>query len=586
MNFRKSLRFKILFAVVIVIIPLAGSLFYLNLYAMNVVRDQVSKNYSNLLSQYVRQTDNRLKETSTYLIQLGRDSDLSILNSFPYKSDEYVLTRQRIYNRLSIDLNYYNLVTGFFLYSRQGGEADDLIVTTQSEYLERYDMIREKLPMLMQTYSRFSDQWMTWPTGNGYVIGKLEPLSSQLYIGTWIDLESLAEPLYSWDVGEGGTAEIISDEGISVTKTAMFPEMLTQLGGQTTDGRPPYRTVDDRDSHSSYLLVDSHSEYAAIRYLLIVPEKKILQNLPFFQKALSWIPAGMVGILALYLIFLQRVFLKPMTQLMRGMRRIGQGRFDVRLNERTSSEFSFLNDSFNDMAEQIEHLKISVYEEKIRVQQAEFKHLQVQINPHFYMNCLNIIYNLAALKEYKTVQSMALHLSDYFRFIMLTHRTNVTVEAELKHIDNYLNIQKLRYPDQLASDIHVDAAYKDCRLPPLTVQPFVENAVLHGFKKAGCRFHVRIEVAADAHRPDEYFHIVISDNGIGFPPEMLEELQSETELQVSEGAHIGIWNVRRRLRLNYGEHATVSFENGEEGATVTIRLPVQYDVSGEEAANV
>ncbi|MNC23289.1 Histidine kinase [compost metagenome] len=152
------------------------------------------------------------------------------------------------------------------------------------------------------------------------------------------------------------------------------------------------------------------------------------RNLPFFQKMLYfWIPLLSVAVVTGYILYLQRFLFRPLARLVGGMRKLGYGMLDVRLPAQSDvSEFSIMTKTFNQMARQIEALKIDVYEEQLRVQKAEYKHLQMQINPNFYMNTLNLIYKMAALKDFKSVQKMSLHLADYFRFLMHGNRTTIS----------------------------------------------------------------------------------------------------------------------------------------------------------------
>lgn len=321
------------------------------------------------------------------------------------------------------------------------------------------------------------------------------------------------------------------------------------------------------------------SSHADLEFELIIAEKNMLQNLPYLQLLIYFLPLGGAFVLGIYLLYVQRILFKPLMQLIRGMRKIAQGELSIRLHEGSSTEFAFLIATFNNMVDQIENLKISVYEEKIRVQQAEFKHLQVQINPHFYMNSLNIIYNLAALKDTKSVQKMSLHLADYFRFIMRTNRTTMTLKDEIDHIRNYLEIQVMRYPDNLTFDLQLPETYSQYAIPPLIVQPFVENAVIHGFTKQYGTYVIQVKAEQDPEAPEEFFLLSISDNGNGFQPEMLQQLNSAQYLDQSGDEHLGIWNVRHRLQMNYGNRVALRFLNKpERGALVQIRLPLHTPI--------
>jgi len=228
------------------------------------------------------------------------------------------------------------------------------------------------------------------------------------------------------------------------------------------------------------------------------------------------------------------------------------------------------------MAEQIKTLKIDVYEEQLRVKQGELKQLQAQINPHFYMNSLNIIYNLAALNDTETVKKMSLHLADYFRFIMKANRDTITLEEELMHIENYITIQKIRFPDKLQCTFEGMDAILNYPIAALTLQPFVENSIIHGFKNRRQLFQIKISAETES---DNGFTLTICDNGVGFDPEVLEKLHNKEPLRQGETSSLGIMNVMHRLHLLYGDRTSITFRNQSEGsgAMVVIVFPKRME---------
>ncbi|HEY0827316.1 MAG TPA: histidine kinase, partial [Bacilli bacterium] len=308
----------------------------------------------------------------------------------------------------------------------------------------------------------------------------------------------------------------------------------------------------------------------------LIPESTLLQRLPYFQRLIFIIPLMGLVILVFYLIFLQNILLKPMKQLIKGMRLIRQGELDTRLDSDKSKEFMTINETFNDMVNQIQSLKINVYEEQIRTQQAELKHLQVQINPHFLLNSINILFNLAELKRNDLIKKMATHLANYFRFITRTNTSVVTVLQEMNHIESYLEIQQLRFPQHIRYETYVEPGLEDAEILPLIIQPFVENTILHGFHMSDETFCIRISVAKSKEQPDKLYEVEISDNGTGIQPEKLIELQQDSWHTDKGENHLGIWNVRRRLKLHYGDDSSLRFEPGHpRGMVIRVLIPIQ-----------
>lgn len=589
MGFWQSIRFKIVFGFALILAPMVAFLVYNNLYASSVVRNQVAANFDQLFNQNVQENDNILNEYKYYLYRLQREPDIPIIQALPSDADEYVLAKLRILNRLALDSVgiYYSLDT-IFLYTPK---EQSLIFATQvneNADVKQSDLLKWSMEHLAGPIAQEDGRWQTIELSDGsrYLL-KTVDLDLNMYAGALVPINSMMRLLRTFDVGPDGGTLLLGPEG-AVLSGSMDGEHLDDgLIQAINEMEGTAGSVKFEDK--TYLVMKQSSKIADIQYVLMTTEPYILKNLPFFQKVLYiWIPLLVACSLSLYLLFLQRVMFKPLARLIGGMRKLGQGRFEIRLPANRSSEFSFMSGTFNQMAEQIERLKIDVYEEQLRVQKAEYKHLQVQINPHFYMNSLNIIYNLAALKDFKSVQKLSLHLADYFRFLMQSHRSVVRLEDELRHIKHYLEIQKVRYVSKLDYTIEVPPEHQQAELSPLMIQPFVENAMIHGFNRRvqdGSLYRIRIRSEEDA-RGDtgsRFIRITVEDNGPGFPAEILRELESGDYLSGTGEQHLGIWNILRRYKMLYGDAGGIQFRNAESGgAVVSIRLPLAAGAAEEE----
>jgi len=580
MQFWQSLRFKIVFGFLLMIAPMVLFLIYNNVYATNVVRDQISLQYSKLLAQQVRNNDAILQETMRYLYRKENDPDILTLKALYLASDdsEFTMAKMALAEQFRLDTGYYNKVDTFFVYSRKD---DDLFFATQYSFhfaevqtaLEEYatKLASQGLPQEDHRWERFSI-----PNDTNYLI-KTADLGSDIYIGALVQIDRLNEEVSEFDVGPEGAAFVVDQEGNALTNSPL-PVVQEKIAHDGIVEMTKRGSTSWNDDH--FLVISEPSELVDVYYTLVIPEAYILKSLPFFQKMLYiWIPLLVAVVLSLYLAFLQRVMFKPLVGLVRGMRKLGQGQFDVRIPaDGNGGELAFMSGTFNQMAEQIEKLKIDVYEEQIRVQKAEYKHLQIQINPHFYMNSLNIIYNLAALKDFKSVQKMSLHLAEYFRFLMLGHRTVLPLEEEIRHIEHYLEIQKIRFVSKLDYEIRILPEYREISLSPLLLQPFVENAVIHGFHKKtpdGKPFLITLKSEADEEHPGRFIRLTIADTGPGFPESFLNDLNDGSHFSGEGEHHLGIWNILRRFKMLYGNEGDIAFFNGTEGgAVVQVRLPV------------
>lgn len=197
-------------------------------------------------------------------------------------------------------------------------------------------------------------------------------------------------------------------------------------------------------SNNEYLVMGEHSTKGNFSMVTYIPDKTILEKLPYINKIIIWVSVGAILFMLLFLYWMRSAFLIPINRIVSAMRKIQNGHWTSRIPEvRTSTEFELMNNSFNQMIRETEELKIHVYEEKINVQKAELKHLQLQINPHFFLNSLNIIYNLASVKKYAIIQDMSKSLIQYFRYMQRSGSDLVYLQDELKHTSNYLRISSV-----------------------------------------------------------------------------------------------------------------------------------------------
>ena len=259
------------------------------------------------------------------------------------------------------------------------------------------------------------------------------------------------------------------------------------------------------------------------------------------------------------------------------MKKVRQGDLHSRIEiQEVSEEFRVVNDTFNKMMAEISELKISIYEEKIGRQNTELMYLQMQVNPHFFLNTLNILYSLARTQKYGLIQEMVMCLIKHFRYMFKKDSAFVSLEEELQHVENYIKIQQMRFTDKIKYEISVPDFLLDLRIPSLLIVMFVENSVKYAITPENT---VCIKIAIDIEKRSDilYLKILIEDTGIGFDEEILEKLRNGQTLSDDKGDHIGIRNVQRRLEMMYSDRAYLNLENCKDGgASVEILIPADY----------
>ena len=216
-------------------------------------------------------------------------------------------------------------------------------------------------------------------------------------------------------------------------------------------------------------------------------------------------------------------------------------------------------------------LEVSQIEEAHELaREAEIKALQAQINPHFLFNALNTVISLTRIDQAKA-RKMLHSLSQYYRQNLAgTTAEWTTLAEELKHLDAYATIEKMRFPDKLQITHDIDEAALTVKIPPLTLQPLMENAIHHGFKDKveDCRVHIEVKCIGP------YVHVTLKDNGKGIEAERLHKLGREV-IESEKGTGIALYNVNKRLKMMLGEASALQINSGQEtGTAISIRLPI------------
>jgi|WetSurMetagenome_2_1015567.scaffolds.fasta_scaffold00239_14 two-component system, LytTR family, sensor histidine kinase LytS len=212
-----------------------------------------------------------------------------------------------------------------------------------------------------------------------------------------------------------------------------------------------------------------------------------------------------------------------------------------------------------------------VENQKKMLKDAEIKALQAQINPHFLFNAINTIVSHIRTSP-ATASDLLLKLSDFFRMNINPGAENVTLEKELEHCEAYIGIEKARFEDRLKVRREIDIGAMGCKLPPLILQPLVENALKHGIlpvESGG-------EVVISARRVNGSVMVSVKDDGVGMDEEQVRSLFTEGAGQAGPNSRgIGLRNVNARLIALYGRESGLSVESRPgSGATITFMVPL------------
>ncbi|KRE68871.1 hypothetical protein ASL11_17395 [Paenibacillus sp. Soil750] len=564
------MRVKLIVSVFIMTMPLVGMLLYNNYYAIHVVRGQVADSYKNTLNLYTDQSDSHLDDIDSYMRTVaGTGYDLLSLSQ-EVADGEYYSAKIYLFNKLSKDINLYDPITSFFAYTDH--RQDFLTISKKNASdIKGNDIIEKYLIDYMHSelFAKGSSS-KVWKYVQINQVNYLVDIvrAGDTYLGALINTEELVNPLRSLQIGEDGEVLLANTQGEPISNSKLVSEYGIELQQKVNE----YYISGTK---KKFLVVGALSNRGDFSLNVLIPDHYILAKLPYLQSIVWFITIAAFLFIPIGLYAMRQSVLVPLYRLLRTMKKVREGDWSSRVElSNTSGEFQIMGGAFNAMMSEVERLRINVYEEQLNKQKEELQRLQLQVNPHFFLNTLNIIYNLAKIKNYDLILDMTMSLIEYFRFMFRSNTSFVPLKDELEHTRNYLKIQNLRFPEKLKWTIHSPDYLLDVPIPPLVIQSFVENSIKHAVTlDEPLTIEVQIEFLIEEH--GSRMKISIRDTGPGFKNDILEKLQAGRSVENGRGEHTGIWNVERRLRLLYGELTSIVYDNDGDtfGAKIEIIIP-------------
>jgi two-component system sensor histidine kinase YesM len=265
---------------------------------------------------------------------------------------------------------------------------------------------------------------------------------------------------------------------------------------------------------------------------------------------------------------------RRITQLTYRLKEVQQGNFIALAQSQGKDEIGELIRTYNFMVEKIGTMNKEQYKLGQEVKSAELKALQSQINPHFLYNTLDMINWMADKGMNAEIKNVVKALSRFYKVSLSNGKDVITLQEEIKHVTFYVQIQNIRFENQIEFEVHVDDSLMDLPIPKITLQPLVENAIFHGLQGRKSR-EGKVVISA-ARGEDGVVEITVADDGVGMSEELLSRLNAGMQATSRSGSGYGIANVANRIRTYFGESYGVSFQSQPGvGTLATIRIPDQ-----------
>lgn len=381
-------------------------------------------------------------------------------------------------------------------------------------------------------------------------------------------------------VQEGGSYFnfIVDREGrlVSYTQDALLGKKILDWTEEKKSRREAYRefleTHEGRETGnlSIYTVYDDKFDWEIVR---VSDQNTVVERLKAQQRLIVVVLILSLAALTAVILLLTQSLTGSLRRLVQVMERAGKGELSARMkvDGRTPREVEVISGQFNRM---LERLGDSMEKEKKAIERqksAEIAALEAQINPHFIYNTLDTINWMAIDRDEYEISSSINALAAILRYGINQSNEIVTVRQEEEWLKQYLFLQQTRLKNTFVCEIHVDAQVKEYHIHKLLLQPFVENAILHGFEGVDRMHRLSVQIG----REEDNLKIEIYDNGKGIPKQLVETMNRGDFPKCTEKNHIGMENAITRIGMYYGERAAVRIESEEDVYTrILITIPV------------
>jgi len=511
--------------------------------SIDVIKEQTRIFMENTANYYLQKLDNRIFSINYFCYNLyNHDADFIRMTELR-GDDEYAISQTIVAQKLRTNIETSDSADGYFFEAKEVG--DSLFVLPGSRLTGDSNTAR-KARRELEEWLRSSDlselgRWSLKQIGGRQWLLRVYS-NDGYFFGAIISADEIC----------GDVTESFEYTGLKINAR------MGQTGVAEEEG---------------YLSVSGVSDRIDLTLSLSVPESKVVQTLPRPQWLMIVAALLYILLIPMIILLLNRILLRPLRIIWRALMRLKEGDRDYRISMRHySKEFRTIHQLFNDMADSIENLKIKNYEKEMERQKMENRNLQLQIHPHFLLNMFKLVHCFAQLREYESIQKLALYLSNYFRYIFRSERELEEFEQEYNLIREYIEISALRYPGRFAVHYNVDASVPRVKIPPLIIHNFIENIMKHAMDGDNT---VHIQLSAGL--KEGWVTFIISDDGAGMDPEMAAQINGGAFTSKNGGlAHLGIYNIYQRIKHFYGEKSTIRVESEHgKGTRFTVRFP--YD---------
>ena len=568
--------------VILILCAVIGYMFAAIINSRQIIEEMTTEYTEHIISSINDEIDSYISNMSQYAKILSENSDVRTYlfdegqKGRRFQSEQRVREQISILRRARVDIVDIGIVSkeGRYFINTSGDNMNKGVKIADYDWLTKaFNGKQNVTPSHVQNIVKDQYPW---------VVTLSEPipnLTNDKNPGAvFIDLNfstisNLCEGMY---LGEKGYMFIVSSDGTIV----YHPKQQLIYGGFITEEIDKVISSKDGTFYSedgSRLYIKGHSDITGWTTVGVYYQEEMLNRVNSIVRQYIIISLVLMIVATFSAIMLANAVTLPILKLRKSMSQVQNGDFDVHLEElKSNDEIGDLVVSFETMTGEINHLLENNVKAEQEKRKNEMKALQAQINPHFLYNTLDSIIWMSQAGKKDDVIKMTSSLSKLLRRSISNPEEMVTLAEEIDQVKNYLVIQKMRYRDKLEYEIDSDPELEKHNVLKLLLQPLVENAIYHGIKYKEGKGLITIREYIE----DGKLCIAVQDDGVGMTPDELEHIYDEQKKNtVSTG--VGVYNVNKRIKLNYGEDYGLFYRSWQGMGTVAI-LMLPLNEEGQE----
>ena len=307
---------------------------------------------------------------------------------------------------------------------------------------------------------------------------------------------------------------------------------------------------------------------------------------PIFSLIRPFIPRIGVNLLLLFIVafilfvaykIICQVLIFPLREITSFTRQLDTDASEPPSKTTTIEEYAAIQESLHALVQKSKVLEVErQYHEKEK-DHALLQYYQLQTRSHFFINCLKSLYGMLQIQKYAEMKAMLISFANHLRYIFHDNLTVVPLSAELQEVQDYYQINLMDTDRILLLDIHAPEELKDCLVPPLVIQSFLENTIKYNAKK-GSPLVFTIKISQIYDEETEYLQLHLSDNGVGYSSDVLKTINRPLE-NTFDTYNVGINNLRRRINILFNENTHLAIFNlPTGGACEILSIPIIRDI--------